>query len=158
MMTDWLHMLQLLPLHASSSMICKSDSSDKYVLLIHYSTPGGGGYGQNIANTGSTASDVSSEDPSILVPNIISNMWYNGELPYFQSEFGKPSPDMSLFSKWGHFTQVVWKGTGRVGCATHFCASGTPMFTAPYSGWFTVCNYAGPGKFPRNFGQHMILT
>jgi hypothetical protein len=128
-------------------------------LLIHHSTPGGGGYGQNIANTGSTASDESSKDPNALVAAVISNMWYNDEVPVFLPEYyGLPTPPMGNFVKWGHFSQVVWKSTTSVGCATQFCSSGTEIFPAPSSGWFTVCNYAGPGKFPTNSKERIILT
>lgn len=66
------------------------------------------------------------------------NMWYNGEInaymPFFDKEGGAP------LEQTGHFTQVVWKGTKQLGCATVPCSSGT---AAPY---FTVCNYLPRGN------------
>jgi len=52
---------------------------------------------------------------------------------------------MSNFEGWGHFSQVVWVGSAAVGCASHYCASGTIFSTLP--SWFTVCNYVPPGMF-----------
>lgn len=77
---------------------------------------------------------------------MISNLMYNSEFMYFKPYFGMASPDMNTFDKWGHFTQILWKGTSEVGCATVVCdrlgnvdaRSATP---------FTVCNYNPPGKF-----------
>ena len=51
---------------------------------------------------------------------------------------------MEDFENWGHFTQVVWKGTGSVGCASQFCPQGTIF--QEFGGWFTVCNYVAIGE------------
>lgn len=120
----------------------------KTCVFKHDTTPGGGGYGQNLAQSGSTG-DEKSRDPATISGGAISDQWYNGELPLFDpSMYGQDDPDMSNFSEWGHFSQVVWKGTQAVGCATVFCDSGSAMFTAPFSGWYTVCNYGNPGTSP----------
>ena len=120
----------------------------KTCVFAHDTSIGGGGYGQNLAQSGSTA-DQSSLDPASIAPGAISNQWYNGELPLFDpSLYGQDDPDMTNFEEWGHFSQVVWKGTTAVGCATQFCGSDTEMFTAPFSGWYTVCNYGSPGEYP----------
>jgi hypothetical protein len=34
------------------------------------------------------------------------------------------SPNMADFSKWGHFTQVVWKSSTHIGCAAQVCNTG----------------------------------
>lgn len=39
----------------------------------------------------------------------------------------------------GHYTQIVWKGTRRVGCARVTCAQG--------KGVFMTCNYDPPGNY-----------
>ena len=114
----------------------------------HDTSQGGGGYGQNLAQSGSSG-DEKSRDPATIPGGAISNQWYNSELPLFDpSMYGQSDPDMSNFSSWGHFSQVVWKGTKSVGCATQFCDTGSPMFAAPFSGWYTVCNYGSPGTSP----------
>jgi hypothetical protein len=79
-----------------------------------------------------------------IVAQSTSNMWYSGEVNLFlPSYYGKATPDMSNFSGWGHFSQVVWKGTQQVGCASQFCKAGT---LSSLAGWYTVCNYFPAGK------------
>lgn len=51
---------------------------------------------------------------------------------------------MDDFEQWGHFSQVVWKGSTRVGCATVYCENGVTGF--PSTPWNTICNYGGPGE------------
>jgi hypothetical protein len=109
---------------------------------IAFSKIGGGGYGQNLAMWGS------SENPEAFgatasVARAASNGWYNGELNDFpSSDYGKDSPNMANFEKWGHFSQLVWAETKKVGCATHFCEPGT---MSGLGSWYTVCNYYPAG-------------
>lgn len=77
---------------------------------------------------------------------MISNLMYNSEFMYFKPYFGMASPDMSTFDQWGHFTQILWKGTSEVGCATVVCDS-LGNVDARSALPFTVCNYSPPGKF-----------
>ena len=120
-------------------------------------TPGGGGYGQNIA-AGTQAGDIAS---------VLSNGFYNGEEPHYPSDYGNNNPDMSQFETWGHFSQMVWAKTESVGCYTHTCTppgasvldckpDGTPylanttckqMGGIPEAQIFTVCNYYPAGRF-----------
>jgi len=83
------------------------------------------------------------------VARAASNGWYNNELNLFPAgDYGKASPDMSNFSDWGHFSQLVWKGTKKVGCATKFCPAGT---LSSLGSWYTVCNYYPAGMLARIF-------
>jgi len=63
--------------------------------------------------------------------------WYSEVKDY---DYGSPRFAMGT----GHFTQVVWKGTEEVGCATASCSIGD----------IVVCNYYPPGnvmgQFPAN--------
>ncbi|KFZ06970.1 hypothetical protein V501_06901 [Pseudogymnoascus sp. VKM F-4519 (FW-2642)] len=128
----------------------------KTCVFKHDTSIGGGGYGQNLAQSGSSG-DEKSRDPATISGGAISNQWYNGELPLFDpSMYGKNDPDMSNFHSWGHFSQVVWKGTGTVGCATVFCDTGSPMFSAPFSGWYTVCNYGSPGNVGGQYAANVL--
>ncbi|KAF2220137.1 hypothetical protein BDZ85DRAFT_267238 [Elsinoe ampelina] len=66
---------------------------------------------------------------------------------------------MSKFSQWGHFTQVVWKDSTKVGCATWRCKSvkdgaGNPMSSA-YGGDVTYCNYQGPGNYGGEYANNV---
>lgn len=109
----------------------------------------GGGYGQNIA-AGVEANNVSA---------VITELFYNGEVNYYNNLYGQANPDMTNFEKWGHFSQLVWKGTTKVGCATQYCSGGLAnvgQYVAPY---FTVCNYGSPGKFSLSIVSYKnILT
>jgi pathogenesis-related protein 1 len=45
----------------------------------------------------------------------------------------------------GHYTQVVWRTSVKIGCATARCTANSPFGTGP---WFlSVCNYSPPGNF-----------
>jgi uncharacterized protein YkwD len=47
----------------------------------------------------------------------------------------------------GHYTQVVWRNTTRVGCATKVCTENSP-FGAQFPTWqFWVCDYTPPGNY-----------
>lgn len=46
----------------------------------------------------------------------------------------------------GHYTQMVWRSTARMGCATNNCNSGSPFPGFPQ--WtLVVCNYEPPGNW-----------
>jgi hypothetical protein len=71
-------------------------------------------------------------------------MFYNGEEPLY-NYYGN-EPDMGNFEGWGHFSQIVWKGTTEVACATQYCPNGLGNTGGGVSPYFTVCNYKGPGE------------
>ena len=108
----------------------------------------GGGYGQNIA-AGVDASGID---------RVITDMFYNGEVNWYNGLYGQAQPDMTNFEHWGHFSQIVWKGTSNVGCATVDCSSApnglqnTGGSVPPY---FTVCNYDSPGNFANEYGDNV---
>lgn len=110
--------------------------------LTYLRTPGGGGYGQNIATYGTTGTMISL---STAVARAITNLWYDSELMNFPvNGYGQATPDLTNFSTWGHYTQVIWKSSTRVGCASWNCPAGTIFSTFPSV--FTVCNYAAAGE------------
>lgn len=102
-------------------------------------------YGQNIG-AGAPASEIE---------NLINTEFYAKELDIFKSEFGKPQPNMGNFAAWGHFTQIVWKDTGSLGCYTADC-SGSGLAGTNASPYFTVCNYLKPGNFAGEYNQNVF--
>lgn len=111
--------------------------------FAHDLTPGGGGYGQNIAMYAS--SDENALDENTAIAQAITDMWYNSELELYPNAYGS-NPDMSDFEAWGHFSQIVWKEQSSLGCAVQKCAPGT--MESGMTAWFSVCNYYPAGKSP----------
>ncbi|KXT07185.1 hypothetical protein AC578_2475 [Pseudocercospora eumusae] len=103
----------------------------------------GGGYGQNLA-AGTTEDQIG---------DAITDMWYNGEVGYYANDYGQENPDMSNFGNWGHFSQMVWKATEKVGCATQNCPGGVQ--NAPGIDTLTVCNYSPAGNVAGEYGDNI---
>jgi len=122
-------------------------------VFAHNMNVDGGGYGQNLAAYGSSG-NVAAFDPKLMLAKSISTQWYYGEVNSFlPSYYGQPTPDMSNFAAWGHFTQVIWKGSTSVGCASQYCPAGT-IFSGLAS-WYTVCNYVPPGNYLGEFNTNV---
>jgi hypothetical protein len=100
----------------------------------HNTNIGGGGYGQNIG-AGADAEHS---------PAMISNLMYNGEFGFYPGYDGEP--DMENFEKWGHFSQILWKETEEVGCATVYCPGGLGNTGKNISPYFLVCDYKPSGR------------
>lgn len=47
-------------------------------------------------------------------------------------------------SSCGHYTQVVWRDSQRLGCAVKNCTTGSPFGSGSWQFW--VCNYDPPGN------------
>jgi hypothetical protein len=88
-----------------------------------------GGYGENLVR-GTVGVD---EDPEKIV-----DLWYR-EVNAYDFTQGDFSPDT------GHFTQVVWNGSRRLGCATSTCR-GTRIW---------VCHYDPPGNYIGEFATNV---
>ncbi|KAH6675060.1 CAP domain-containing protein [Halenospora varia] len=111
----------------------------------------GGGYGQNIASI--TASDLDKIDVNSVLASTITNQWYYGEANNWN--FGDTSSGMDTDAKqWLHFTQVVWKASTTVGCATQYCKAGT--MSASDASYFTVCNYGPQGNVSPLFAVNVL--
>lgn len=119
-------------------------------VYAHDTTTDGGGYGQNIA-AGAPASNISS---------VITDLFYNNEVNNFAGLYGESTPsninDAQAFDGWGHFSQIVWKGSAKVGCATYDCsAQGLQNTGSSVPPYFTVCNYSPAGNFLGEFAQNV---
>lgn len=107
-------------------------------VFAHSMNVNGGGYGQNIA-LGLPASQIY---------NIIWNQFYTNEIGNYPG-FGNPNPPMGNFENWGHASQVIWKSTYAVGCASQVCGS-------LGGSTFTVCNYKGPGNVGGQYAANVL--
>ena len=113
-------------------------------VFAHDMDEGDGGYGQNIDASG-YSNPVPGWDTTSVAAYAITDQWYNGEAPDYTNYYGEATPPFNG-AEILHFTQVVWKGTHTVGCASQYCPYGS-ILGGSY-GWFTVCNYGPTGKSP----------
>ena len=113
--------------------------------FAHY-IPAGAGQGQNLFTTSGNFFNVTAG---------ITESWYKGEFQAMLPYFGMADIPDDVFHNVGHLTQVLWKGTTRVGCVSIDC--GTRMIVGGVSGSplnkYTVCNYAPAGNVA---GQYAI--
>lgn len=56
----------------------------------------------------------------------------------------------------GHWTQVVWKGTKKLGCAVSKCAS-ISKYNNGAPGFISVCEYSPPGNMRGAFTANVQL-
>ncbi|KAM4065396.1 cysteine-rich secretory protein family protein [Hirsutella rhossiliensis] len=101
----------------------------------------GKGFGQNLAWL--WTSDQGDSATKVALGGVKS--WYD-EKKNFGNLYGVPDPTSGNFNAIGHYTQMVWKATDEVGCATHRCSNSKVD-------WVTVCNYKKPGNVPGQFGE-----
>lgn len=113
-------------------------------VFAHDMGEGSAGYGQNLAAYG-VSGGVSSLNKATLVADAITNQWYYGE--YLNMPYGQDSPSMGG-PEFLHFTQVVWKSSSTVGCATVECPAGS-IFS--YASLYTVCDYKSAGNMMGQF-------
>lgn len=120
-------------------------------VFAHDMDQGNGGYGQNLASWGSTG-DISDLQNKCGAQSV-TDQWYNSEMDNW-SYYGQENPPSSLgLDLYGHFTQVVWKDTTKVGCATVLCTAGK-MYD--FDAWYTVCNYNPQGNYGGEYGKNVL--
>jgi pathogenesis-related protein 1 len=47
----------------------------------------------------------------------------------------------------GHYTQIVWRSSQRLGCGVAVCTTGSPWGSPSPSWTYVVCNYDPPGNY-----------
>jgi len=123
-------------------------------VFAHDMDQGSGNYGQNIAMW-ATSSGAQELGAAGAIKMAASDMWYNGEFSkYLPSYYGQDSPDMSNFEAWGHYTQLIWKDSTKLGCAVQFCPKGS--MSSDMDAWYMVCNYGPPGNVGGAYGENVL--
>ncbi|KAF9701284.1 hypothetical protein EKO04_000026 [Ascochyta lentis] len=108
----------------------------------HY-IPAGANQGQNLFTTSGNVFNVTAG---------ITESWYKGEFQAMLPYFGAANIPDDVFHNVGHLTQVVWKGTTKVGCVSIDCGTRMTVGGQPSNlNKYTVCNYSPPGNV---FGQY----
>ncbi|HTV24560.1 MAG TPA: CAP domain-containing protein [Polyangiaceae bacterium] len=98
-------------------------------------------YGENIAMSGSTREgDVFSPEDAVAGWVAEVACWDFGTINGTERCDAQCATDLSS-NGCGHYTQVVWRNTQRVGCGYATC------FSAPFNFQVWVCNYDPPGNF-----------
>ncbi|KAF2128723.1 PR-1-like protein [Dothidotthia symphoricarpi CBS 119687] len=103
----------------------------------HY-IPEGAGQGQNLFTVSGDTFNATAG---------VTESWYKGELEHMEHYWGQSDIPDDVFHSVGHLTQMVWKGTAKVGCVSIDCGDkmvvGGTMSTMNK---YTVCNYSPPGN------------
>jgi pathogenesis-related protein 1 len=101
-------------------------------------------YGHN-ANRGTRGENVAANAPPGAVltnPSSVVNAWASEV-----ADYNYASNTCASGKDCGHYTQIVWRDTTRVGCAHRTCSTNSP-FGSQYPNWdFWVCDYEPPGNF-----------
>lgn len=115
-------------------------------IFAHY-IPAGASQGQNIFTTSGDAFNVTAG---------ITESWYKSELPPMMPYFGQANIPDEVFHSVGHLTQMVWKGTTKVGCVTIDCGDKMIVGNSPSTmNKFTVCNYAPAGNMGGAYAKNV---
>lgn len=93
----------------------------------------------------------------------ITEVWYKNEFSSAVPWFGVAGLPVTIVPTIGHLTQVLWKGTTKVGCASVNCGTKMKVNGATSSSnKYTVCNYASAGniagQFAINVGRPLSST
>jgi hypothetical protein len=87
----------------------------------------GNGYGENIYASSGTAT-----------PAAVVNDWMSEAANYNYA-------NNTCSSTCGHYTQVVWRSSQKLGCAEKTCTTGSPFGSGSWQFW--VCDYDPQGNF-----------
>lgn len=98
-------------------------------------------YGQNIA--AGTAPQFGATDAA--------TMWYD-EIKLYNFASGAYSDAT------GHFTQMVWKGSKKLGCAIQECSASQMGLGSSGTARYVVCNYDPPGNYIGQFLQNVLAN
>ncbi len=91
------------------------------------------GIGENLFWASPVFVSDGSTYPQKIIPNQVVSAW-GGEKQYYHYESNKCDGKKAC----GHYTQVVWKDSQKVGCAMVLCPDNSQIWS---------CNYSPPGNY-----------
>ena len=101
-----------------------------------------GGRGADGVPRGENIAATAPADRADATPAYVVGLWA-GEWP----DYSYATNSCAAGKVCGHYTQVVWRNTTRVGCARARCTVNSP-FGSSFPTWdFFVCNYEPPGNY-----------
>ncbi|KAG5942576.1 hypothetical protein E4U60_007190 [Claviceps pazoutovae] len=139
------------PLEWDETLAQYAANTAKGCVFEHDMKQGSGNYGQNLASSG-ISDDISGQEIK-YIGQAISEQWYNKEINSFSSFYGMAQPPSESFHAYGHATQLLWKDTRKVGCATVKCPAGTIF---GMNSQYSVCNYGPPGNVQGQYGENVL--
>lgn len=74
------------------------------------------------------------------------NAWYNNELENYiapSDNYTTEVTDFSNFENWGHFTNIVWASSTKVGCWSNTCPASSSFCGGATFCWVVMCKYDG---------------
>ncbi|TFK65331.1 PR-1-like protein [Pluteus cervinus] len=111
-------------------------ATSDYANQCRFQHSNNGGYGENL---------YASTNPSTTCYVDAVGAWVEEA-----SKYNYSSPGFS--SDTGHFTQVVWKATTEIACASSNCPAGSIFKDKSV---FCICRYTPPGNVAGQFGQNV---
>lgn len=122
-----------------------ASQSQVYANKCEWKHSGMDGVGENLSMFASTSeSNLLSDNPATRA----MQGWYDKELPMY--DFSSPGFSMAT----GHFTQVVWASTTKVGCGVALCPAGT--IASNMQSVYVVCQYGPPGNYQSKFNENVL--
>nr|AEK06325.1 venom allergen-like protein [synthetic construct] len=108
--------------------------ADEWAQACNFEHPTNVGYGQNLA---------------AQMPHVGADSAATGSPQTWWNEINRYSGDAKFewSTRTGHFTQMAWAETNKIGCAVQNCTNGDTQGFEEWKDWtFTVCNYMNPGN------------
>ncbi|RDA95275.1 hypothetical protein CP533_3473 [Ophiocordyceps camponoti-saundersi (nom. inval.)] len=138
----WDAELASVAMESAKNCIDNHDNADKKA--------NGEGFGQNLAWLWSSGGG--DKNPTEVALGGVKG-WYD-EKDKYAGLYGVDDPysnpgSSGGFHSFGHYTQMVWKDTGAVGCGTYQCSGGNIQ-------WVTVCNYQKTGNVLGHFAENVL--
>jgi uncharacterized protein YkwD len=135
--------------HSGSASLSKSLNSSAQAWANQIASSGnfahstGSGNGENLYASYTTKSSIAAD----TLANSAVKSWYDEVLKYNYA-----NPGFSADT--GHFTQVVWKSSTKVGCGA---AQGTATIKGTrYNAFYVVCQYSPAGNVQGNFPANVM--